>query len=103
MSLFCAGDPLEYHLKPVMFSLEQKQALNMCSGTSASFFIIPFKPASFKEKAAAGRGPYIPLPWPLLSFDQLTFPLNHSKQPCFEKGNVYWRFGRLISSWAIPL
>jgi len=78
MDLFCAGDPL----KPAMLSLEQKQTLNMCSGTSASIlFVVLLNLAELLRggKAAAGCGPYIPLPWPLLSFDQLTFPLNRRK------------------------
>lgn len=58
-----------------------------------SIFFIPFKAAmypSFKGKKGCSSSRvwslYIPLPRPLLSFDQLTFPLNHSKQPRFEKG-----------------
>lgn len=77
-SFFCAGDPLAYYLKPVMFSLEQMQALNMCSDTLPCFFI-PLNQLctlALRRKAAAGCGQCIPLPWPLLSFDQLTFPLN---------------------------
>lgn len=36
---YCAGNPLAYHLKLAVFSLGQKQALDMCFGTLASFFI----------------------------------------------------------------
>ena len=57
-----------------------------------------------KKQSAAGCGPYIPLPRPLLSFDQLTFPLNRSKQPpLWKEGNVYWKFRRLISARTIPV
>lgn len=89
-----------------MFFLGQKQALDMCFGTLASFFI-PLKTScvltALKKSATAGCGPYIPLPWPLLSFNQLTFPLNHNKQICLEKECFCWRFSRLISAGIVPL
>lgn len=84
---FCAGYPLVY--QHVLLQLGIFFSKNL------------LKPVMYhccEEKRTAGCGPYMPLPWCLLSLNQLTFPLNYRNQCCFEKGNVYWKFRRLIST-----
>lgn len=40
---------------------------------------------------------------PVLSFNQLTFPLKGSKQACFEKVDVEWKFSILLSTRIVLL
>lgn len=40
---------------------------------------------------------------PVLSFNQLTFPLKGSKQACFDKVDVEWKFSILLSTWIVLL